>query len=184
MKKRINKVFYSSIFAEVFLLILGLIFMIFPDLSFTIMTYILAGVLIINGIFYITTKDNLLIYNDFFTLGIVEVLLGAVILINPSIIKVLVPIVLGIVVVVKSSLDLKLSITLSKSDIDGWVLMLICSLISIILGVIIVVNPLIGSVTIQISLGILLIFKSISGIIDMIWIKKNINKIIKFLENK
>lgn len=184
MKKKFNQVFYSSIIISICLLILGGILVILPDISFQIITYITAAILMINGIFCITIKDNNWFFNDFLILGLIELLFGIIILINPDIVKIIVPIIVGVVIVIKSFLDIKMSVYLASAKVDGWILMLICSVISIILGMIIIINPSIGSMLVTTSLGILLILSSISTLIDTIWLKSHIKKIVKLLENK
>ncbi len=184
MKKKFNQVFYSSIIISICLLILGGILVILPDISFQIITYITAAILMINGIFYITIKDNNWFFNDFLILGLIELLFGIIILINPDIVKIMVPIIVGVVIVIKSFLNIKMSVYLASAKVDGWILMLICSVISIILGMIIIINPSIGSMLVTTSLGILLILSSISTLIDTIWLKSHIKKIVKLLENK
>ena len=46
MAERINKFLYSSIIISILLFVLGMIFMIFPEVSFETITYILSVVLI------------------------------------------------------------------------------------------------------------------------------------------
>ena len=57
MAERINKFLYSSIIISILLFVLGMIFMIFPEVSFETITYILSVVLIINGIYFIVEKE-------------------------------------------------------------------------------------------------------------------------------
>ena len=70
MAERINKFLYSSIIISILLFVLGMIFMIFPEVSFETITYILSVVLIINPhIIDITENINIdsqLLYPYFF----------------------------------------------------------------------------------------------------------------------
>ena len=56
--------------------------------------------------------------------------MGIIMLINPNIVKTLFPIVVGISMVVKSALDLRISINLSSVNYKNWLILFICSLIS------------------------------------------------------
>ena len=56
MVKKINKFIYSSIVISILMFIMGIIFIVYPDISFTTITYILSILLIINGIYFIATK--------------------------------------------------------------------------------------------------------------------------------
>ena len=120
MLNRLNKFLYSSIIISVLMFVIGMIFIIFPDVSFTTITYVLAIILIVNGIYFIIEKEASLFFSSFLTLGIIELLLGIVMLLNPDIMKTLFPIVAGIVMVTKATLDLRLSLLLKKYEYDTW----------------------------------------------------------------
>ena len=92
MLKKLNKFLNSSIAMAILMLLMGLIFIIFPKTSFETITYIIAVILIINGIYFIVEKNNTYLFPGFLSLGIIELLAGIVILINPNIVKTLFPI--------------------------------------------------------------------------------------------
>ena len=94
MVKKINKFIYSSIVISILMFIMGLIFIVYPDISFTTITYILSILLIINGIYFIATKEESIFFSSFLTIGVIDILLGLVMILNPDIIKVLFPIAL------------------------------------------------------------------------------------------
>ena len=116
MVKKINKFIYSSIVISILMFIMGIIFIVYPDISFTTITYILSILLIINGIYFIATKEESIFFSSFLTIGVIDILLGLVMILNPDIIKVLFPIVVGIVMIVKSVLDLRISLLLYKNE--------------------------------------------------------------------
>ena len=105
MLEKFNKFLNSSIVLSVLMFILGLIFMIYPSVSFSVVTYIIAIFLILNGLYFIIEKDNSIFFSGFLTLGVLELLMGIIMLINPDIVKTLFPIVVGISMVVKSALN-------------------------------------------------------------------------------
>ena len=154
MLNRLNKFLNSSIVISVLMFVIGMIFIIFPDVSFTTITYVLAIILIVNGIYFIIEKETSMFFSSFLTLGIIELLLGVVMLLNPDIMKTLFPIVAGIVMVTKATLDLRLSLLLKKYEYDTWLSIFICSLIAIISGIIIIINPSIGTMALTVSLGL------------------------------
>lgn len=182
MLNKLNKFLYSSIIISIIMFIIGLIFIIYPEVSFTTITYILSILLIVNGIYFLIEKESSIFFSSFLTLGVVELLLGIIMLVNPDIVKTLFPIVAGIIMITKSTLDLRLSILLYRNNINSWLSLLICSIISIICGLIIIVNPSIGTIALTTFLGILITVYSISNIIDTIIFKKNIKEITKLLE--
>ena len=84
--------------------------------------------------------------------------------------------------VVKSALDLRISLLLSGSGYKNWLILFICSLLSIICGIYIIINPGIGSEVITTYVGIVIMVYAVSNIIDTIIFKKNVNDIVKLLK--
>lgn len=182
MIEKLNKFIYSSIVISILMFVIGLVFVVYPDISFTTITYILSVLLIINGIYFIATKEGSIFFSGFLTLGVIDVLLGLVMLLNPDIIRTLFPIVVGIVMIVKSVLDLRISILLYRNEYSNSLFLFICSIISVICGLFIIINPSIGTVALTTTIGIIIIIYAISNIIDTIVFKKDINEIIKLFE--
>ncbi len=182
MLNRLNKFLNSSIVISVLMFVIGMIFIIFPDVSFTTITYILAVILIVNGIYFIIEKEMSFFFSSFLTLGIIELLFGIIMLLNPDIVKTLFPIVIGVIMVTKATLDLRVSLLLKKYEYNTWLSLFICALIAIISGIIIIIYPSIGTMALTVYLGILITINSISSIIDVIIFKNNIKEISKLLE--
>lgn len=182
MLSKINKFLYSSIALSILMFVIGIIFIIEPEASFNTITYILAIVLIINGIYFLFEKETSIFFTGFITFGVVEILLGVVMFLNPDIVKTLFPIVTGIIMISKSAIDLRFSFLLNKSGYSNWFGLAICAVISIACGLIIIFYPSIGTVALTTYLGILITVYSVSNIIDTIMFKKNINEIAKLLD--
>ncbi len=182
MLKKFNKFLNSSIVFSILMFIVGLIFAFYPDGAFSVVIYIIAIFLILNGLYFIIEKDNSLFFSGFLTLGVLELLMGIIMLINSEIIKTLFPILVGISMVSKSALDLKISINLSFVNYRNWIILFICSFLEIICGMYIIINPNIGSEAIWTYIGIMFMIYSISTIVNTIIFKKNVNEIIKLLK--
>lgn len=183
MAERLNKFLYSSIIISILMFVLGMLFIIFPQMSFETITYILSVVLIINGIYFIVEKDNSFFFLGFLTIGIIQVLIGLILILNPILMKTLFPIFVGIVMVTKSALDFRISLLLKKYGYKNWLSILIFSIISILCGLVIIVKPTtIGTIAITTYLGIILSIYAISNIIDSIIFIRNIKEITKLLK--
>ena len=101
---------------------------------------------------------------------------------NPDIVKTLFPIVVGIVMITKSSLDLRLSLLLNENGYKNWLILFILSILSIVCGIIVIANPTIGRVAITSYIGFIIAFYSLSALVDTFIFKKNIKDIIKLIE--
>jgi uncharacterized membrane protein HdeD (DUF308 family) len=183
MKENLNKFFISSIVLSIIMFVIGMILIIYPEISFLTITYILSVILIVNGLYFIFGKDGSILFSSFLTLGVVELILGIIMLRNPDIVMTLFPIVVGIVMITKSSFDLKISLILKDCNYKNWIILFILAVLSIICGALIIVNPTVGRVAITSYIGFIIAFYSLSAFIDTFIFKKNIKDIIKLIKN-
>ena len=72
MLNKLNKFLYSSIIISIIMFIIGLIFIIYPEVSFITITYILSILLIVNGIYFLIEKESSIFFSSFLTLGVIE----------------------------------------------------------------------------------------------------------------
>ena len=76
MIKKLNKFLYSSIVISVLMCFLGLVFMIYPQMSFETINYVLAIILIVNGIYFMLENENNILFSGLQSIGIVELLIN------------------------------------------------------------------------------------------------------------
>ena len=65
MVNKLNKFLTSSIIISIMMFIIGLIFIVYPEVSFETITYILSVILIINGIYFLFEKEVSMFYSGF-----------------------------------------------------------------------------------------------------------------------
>ncbi len=184
MLKKLNKYTTFSIIISALLMVLGIVIFIYPVMTLKVFSYAVSILLILFGI-YLIVEDfryrKVWLLFDFSLLGIVLLLLGIILLMYPSTLTVLMPIVLGIWFI--TSGIMKLKITSLLVNCDGLALSFVMSILSILCGILFVVSPLSGALAMVSFMGILLFVYSLSDIIDMIIFKKNVNKICKNLKD-
>ena len=182
MIKKLNKFLYSSIVISILMCFLGLVFMIYPQMSFETINYVLAIILIVNGIYFMLENENNILFSGLQSIGIVELLLGVVLVLKPDLMQTLLPIIVGIVMVVKAFVNLRFSLALGNYGYSNWLLLLILSIISIVAGTLIIINPHIGSIALTFSLGFLICTYSVTNIIDVLVFKNHIKEIAKIFK--
>lgn len=187
MLKKLNQIINEAIGISIIFLLLGIIFLIFPNISIKIVAYLIAIILIGSGIYLtyleIYTKSFLLPIDTLLN-GILSILFGIIILIYPDVFKIMIPIILGTYFILDSIFKLKLVVLLRRVDNKSWIVTLLLTILSIICGIILILNPIDSSIALALFAGITLIIYSLSGIIDMILFKKNIHDLTKvFKEN-
>lgn len=182
MLKKFNQIINEAIGISVIFLLLGVIFLIYPNISIQVVAYLIAFILIGSGIYLIGLEFyNRIVFFPMDTLfnGIISVILGTIILIYPNIFQIIIPIMLGIYFILDSIFKLKIVTLLRRIDNTSWVLTLLLTILSIICGIVLIANPLDSSIAIALFAGIILIVYSITGIIDMLLFKKNIHDLVK-----
>ncbi len=185
MRDIVKKFSNSIIIVSILSIILGLIFIVYPDTSMKTIGTIIALYMIVQGIvlciFDFQTRNIPLPIDSLFS-GILSIILGIIIMMYPTSIATLVTIILGIYILASSINYIRLSIELKDEDIP-WILMLIIGILDLIAGFIIIFNPFEASISLAIFIGIILIVNAICNIIDTLTLRNNIKKIKKYFED-
>ena len=183
MLNKLNKYLNSGIILTIVFLLVGGILIVKPDISFNIISYLIGASLIVSGIylFIIDSKTNNIFINVFLY-AILLTLIGILIILNPITLKVILPIFLGLWFLISGIFKIRLDIYMK--DESYFILSLITNIITVICGVILLINPVESVSAITISLGIIIVVSSISSLIDIIIFKKNINSVVKYLKEE
>lgn len=153
-------------------LILGIVLLVWPDLSGTLMCYMLGGALILMGatqlLIYIKGNKQELSGRFKMMMGIVLALLGVWICAKPEIVLGLIPAVLGIVLLMHAVQDLSYTIQIKNSGVERWWVALIATLITFVLAVFLIIHPFLAFEIAMIYIGIGLIYNGISDLVLVI----------------
>lgn len=185
MKQIINKFTNSVIIVSIISIILGILFIIYPDISIKTIGLIIAIYMIIHGIilciFDFQTRKLFYPVDNLF-IGLISIILGVIIILKPTNLTTLLTIILGVYILSNSITNIRIAIDLKEEDIP-WTMMLLIGILDLIAGIIIIINPFEASISLTIFIGIMLIVHAICNIIDITTLKLNIKKIKKYLEN-
>ena len=185
MIKKLNSFINSSICISIMFIIIGIIMVIMPKMSLEILGVILSVILIINGIILMITDiklNNNFIPVDILPASILSILLGIMMLIYPNILSIIIPLMLGTWFIMTSIFKIRLTLYLSKIKNTPWILLMLISILSIVCGFILILNPIDSSVAITLFIGIVIIVYAISDITNMIVLKRNIKNLTKYFK--
>ena len=183
MLNKLNKYLNSGIILTIVFLLVGGILIVKPDVSFNIISYLIGASLIVSGIYlFIIDSKTKNIFINVFLYAILLTLIGILIILNPVTLKVILPIFLGLWFLISGIFKIRLDIYMK--DEPYFILSLITNIITVICGVILLINPVESVSAITISLGIIIVVSSISSLIDIIIFKKNINSVVKYLKEE
>lgn len=181
MVKKINSFINSFIVSSIVLALLGLCMIIFPTISLSVISYAIAVAFIMIGIYLFTLDFHSFFFVDTMTQGILMMIIGIIIMIYPDTFRIVLPIMLGIWFIMESFIKIRISLEI-KSEDTPWVLTLILSIVTLICGILFIVNPINSSDIITSAFGIILVIYSISDMVDMFVFKKNIKPIVDTLK--
>lgn len=185
MIKKLNSFINSSICISIMFIIIGIIMVIMPKMSLEILGVILSVILIINGVILMITDiklNNNFIPVDMLPESMLSILLGIMMLIYPNVLSIIIPLMLGTWFIMTSIFKIRLTLYLSKIQNTPWLLLMLISILSIVCGFILILNPIDSSVAITLFIGIVIIVYAISDIINMIVLKRNIKNIAKYFK--
>ena len=83
--------------------------------------------------------------------------------------------------ILKSTMDFRLSLVLKKSKVKDWIYVAMLSILSIMCGIMLVIKTEIGTIELTVIVGIFLTSYSLASIIDIAIFKENIEVLVKQL---
>ena len=187
MKKAFQKITNSIIGISVLLIIIALLLIIYPDLSLKTLGMISAIYMIIHGILLICLElslSKIFVPFENMLMGVLSIILGFVIIARPESASMLVAISFGVWIIVSSINNIKCAIFFRKIKNFPFVELLIINILDIILGLLVIFNPISASVTLTLYLGIILLIHAIIMLTDMILLKKNVKDKEKSIKEK
>ena len=135
----------SYIVMAVAYVVFGLSLLIKPELSTTVICYAIGAVCVIyavaNLIKYFTGSMNRMYIEPDFVLSVIICVFGIVTIVRPSVIISILPFIVGIVLVFSGLIKVQDGINLKRFNYDRWFLVLGFAVISVILCIVVLLNP-------------------------------------------
>lgn len=183
-----SKLFKTSIISSIALVILGLLLFFQAETTIISISYIIGAILIaigvLSGIRFVGGLNNNNQNELDIIYGIVCVVLGILIITNPTAIASAIPIVVGVIIVLNSVVKLHYSLELKESKNELWKSTMIMSVIMTVCGIILIFNPFAGAVFITKLIGALIVVYAVLDIASTVVIKKTVTKIHNAIEEK
>ena len=125
---------------------------------------------------YYRVPKELKLFNYELIEGILQFILGIITLINPDWVKAFFPMLIGMWIVLSSIIKFQFAINIKEDINSNWIIILTMSIITFILGLIIVFNPIGSVITITTLGGIVLFITELINIIEYIVIILKLKK--------
>ena len=147
-----------------------------PEASYLTLSIFFAIFIFIDGIssisFSITNRETLKGWGWQLAMGIISTLIGFSLFIHPSVSMAILPLYIGFWVMMKGSLIIGTSFDLKSHGVDNWGWMLFLGIVNLVMGVLMIVNPVFGASLILIFTAISLLTVGISMIAISFWLRR------------
>ena len=167
----------SYIVMAVAYVVFGLSLLIKPELSTTVICYAIGAVCVIyavaNLIKYFTGSMNRMYIEPDFVLSVIICVFGIVTIVRPSVIISILPFIVGIVLVFSGLIKVQDGINLKRFNYDRWFLVLGFAVISVILGIVVLLNPFGTGLLFTRMVGLFFTVDGVLSISSIVMLRKN-----------
>lgn len=177
MKIEVKKTIWPSLISSGVILVLGLLLFFKSSVTLMGISYIFGGLIIAIGVLAIVrfiSNNHSDISNQLNIIyGIICIISGIFFIEKPEIIGSIIPVVMGIGIIISSSLKIQQSFDLKSLNSSYFFWSFVTALLSLICGVVLLFNPFKGAVIITKVIGIFLVIYAILDICNTIVLKKS-----------
>lgn len=181
MERYIKNIGRESIFISCLLIVISLFMILKPVTVLSVIIIMFGYILVADGLIhfvsYFSIRDEYRYFSYELAQAILDVILGFIVVCNVSSIEQVLPFVLGIWIILDGILKLQIAFNIRGIHDTKWGTMLAFSIISIVLGAAIMINP--GSsmdIIIKLS-GVVLLITQLFSIYDDVYILTQVKEV-------
>ena len=173
----------DMLFAAIALIVVGALFVLFPEKSTDLICYTAGAVLCIWGVISVIVyfvSDCYAAFSSYnLVKGIALLAVGIVILANPSSLAGILTMVFGIVLIIDGALKLQYSVDLARIHSRGWWIVMAVSVLMITLGAVVVIDPFDSAYVLMMFAGVTMIADGVSDLAAVMYIWREIKRLQK-----
>lgn len=181
IKDYIKKYEGCSIIVSILMICLSLFLMFKPLESLEVFTVIFAIIILLSGLGYLISYFTISKVSRLFSidllLGLVTIISGIMLLVYKKDVINVFPIILGIWIIISNLFKLQLSINLSLFLDNAYLGLVLITILMIVFGLLLIINPFASFMTITVTAGTLLLITEVINLIESIYIIIKLNKV-------
>lgn len=179
--KTLKKMKWNVIISSVIYVALGVILLIWPEMTAKNICYVVGvisiAVGVVNLIDYIRKDYSVDEYRYNLVYGMVFILLGIFIFVKVETVISIIPVLLGFAVTISGLLKFQNAVDLVRMKYSGWGIVMIVSILNIAFGVVLIMNPFASAMILFICIGIGMIYSGVSDLIATIMLSRSIKSV-------
>lgn len=173
-----KKYMKNSIFISILLIIFAIFLFFKPINSVNFIMILLGMIVLVNGfihtVSYFTTSKELRTYSFELLEGILCMIIGLFFVLEPKIVISFLPLIIGIWIITGSILKIQLSLNLKSIENKDWLILLIIAIITLIIGIVMILNPFRTAIAITSFAGLILLISEVINLTEAFFILKKI----------
>ena len=187
VKDLLEKTYLITISASVICLLLGILLLIETKSSLLVISIFIGTVLLFVGcsMIYRYFHDGVIRYLFGYSLlyALLDIVMGTFMLINPDSIILLIAIFSGVTLMLEFISKVQLGMLLKDVEISGWIYEIIVGILLLVVAILVILDPITGTLALTKLVAILIIISSIINIIDTISLKYRVKDLHKSIKN-
>lgn len=184
LKESFNLITLGSIILDVIFILLGIFLIANPSVGLESGLVLLGIILLISGLFsiikYVTNGSRFFKFELVF--GIISFIAGLFAMIKPFDVATLITVLVGIWLILSSAVKFAMAVEFRKLRNGTWAFDLTISTLTILLGIMFLINPFKGYMILTSYAGVLIMIYSAMDIVQQLFIRQRVNDIIKLFK--
>lgn len=184
LETQFNSYMIANIMLSILMIILGIILYVNPSIAIKTVSWLIALFFIIQGVLSIYSyvkKDRITLLGFNLIYGIISIVIGLFVILNPFAIANILTMGLGLWLLVSGGLKINYSVRLKNIKEQSWALTLVVGLISIIFGLMVILNPFSKLIIVEV-IGLFLVVYGVIDLTDILLLKKRAKSFIKIFK--
>ena len=166
MKEFMKQIRMDLSTSSIICIIFGIVLIARPIETVSLFCRVLAIIMIVvGGMFMFSYFLNWMSSGLSAAMGLIVLLIGVWIFINPGIIETLIPVVIGVILLCHGIQDVRMSWQMKEYGQDSWKFSMVLAVISVIFGVLCIIDAFMVVKAAMILLGIALIYNGVSNLL-------------------
>lgn len=153
---------------SIVMILLGLLLVIWPEISLSMFCYMIGIVLVVAGViklFGYFSKDLYRLAFQFdLAFGIVSILMGAVFIAHPEHILAIVPTIMGVVILADGAFKIQTACDAKRFGLSTWWMIVVLAVLTSCCGLLLIFKPFEGAIAMMILLGVTLLVDGIQNL--------------------
>ena len=164
-----KKVKWHTLLLSVLYILLGMFLVAAPDVTLNAVCTLIGGTVLVCGVVqlirYFRQKDSLWFAPLTLCFGILCLAVGAFLVMRSDIVISILPVMFGLFVVFDSVSRIQNALELRRCEYSSWKSFLLLGLLSVVLGIVMIVNPFATMETLVVAIGVIL---TVEGALNLI----------------